>query len=122
MRTRGAPGGFGGLLGLGGDNEELAALLGLSAEELGELLADEELTLADVARDSGLGREELFDFLLAQAEENIEQAVDDGTVSRENADQFLDGLADTIDAFIDGLGFGGLGQGPFRGQATPGTP
>ena len=121
-RTRGVPGGFGSLLGLGGDNEELAALLELTAEELGELLADEELTLADVALDSGLGREELFGFLLAQAEESIEQAVDDGTVSRENADQFLDGLADTIDAFIDGRGFGGFGQGPFRGQATPGTP
>ena len=117
----GAPRGFGGggLFGLGGDNEELAGLLGLSIDELSELLADEETTLADVAADNGIPREELFDFLLAQVESNIEQAVSDGTLAQENADQFLNGIADTINGFIDGTGFGG--QRPFGRAATPET-
>ena len=117
--TRGAPGGF---LGLGGGNEELADFLGLSVEELAELLADEEPTLADVAADNGLSREDLFNFLLAQSESSIEQAVSDGTLSQENVDQILDGLAGTIDAFIDGTGFAGFGQRPFGGVATPEAP
>ena len=114
--TPGGGRGFGGFLGLGDSNEELADLLGLAVEELDELLADEETTLADVAADGGLSREELFNFLLAQAESNIEQAVSDGTIGQENADQFLDGLADTIDAFIDGTG---LGRRPFGGATAP---
>ena len=112
--------GGGGVLGLGGDNEELADLLGLSVDGLNELLADEGTTLADVAADNGLSRDELFNFLLAQAESNVEQAVSDGTLARENADQFLAGLADTINAFIDGTGFGG--RAPIGRAATPGSP
>lgn len=117
--TPGAGRGFSGFLGLGGSNEELADLLGLAVEELDELLADEETTLADVAADGGLSREDLAGFLLAQATENIQQAIADGSLTQENADQILSGLEDTIDAFIDGTGFGRrpLGEAPI--PATP---
>ncbi len=117
--TPGAPGGFGGFLGLGGGNEQLADFLGLSADDLTERLAEDETTPADIAEDSGRTREELFNFLLAQAEANIVQAVSDGTLTQENADQFLDGLTETIDGFINGTGIGGFGRGPFGGNATP---
>jgi uncharacterized protein YidB (DUF937 family) len=111
--TPGAPGGVGGFLGLGGNNEALAEFLGVSTDELADRLAED--SLADIAGENGVSREDLVEFLVAQAEANMDQAVADGTLTQENADQFLDGIQQTIENFIDGTGFG---QGPFGG----GTP
>jgi uncharacterized protein YidB (DUF937 family) len=108
-----APGGFGRFLGLGGNNEALAEFLGVSTDELADRLAED--SLAEIAGENGVSREDLVEFLVAQAEANIDQAVADGTLTQENADQFLDGIQQTIENFIDGTGFG---QGPFGG----GTP
>lgn len=119
--------GFGFGRGLGGQVglEAAAEALGMTADELSaELWAGR--TLADVAEEKGVDLVELQATVQAavQAEmqanmrEMIDQAVQNGTITQENADWLLEGLEN---GFFPGFGFGhGFGRGGFRGHGLRG--
>jgi hypothetical protein len=116
--------GLGGQVGL----DAAAGALGMTAEELSaELWAGK--TLADVAEEKGVDLVELQATVQAavQAEmqanmrEMIDQAVQNGTITQENADWLLEGLDNGfIPGFGFGHGFGHGGRGGMRGGGFPG--
>jgi hypothetical protein len=102
---RGMARGMGGQVGL----EAAAEVLGLTADELSAQLWGGE-TLADLAEAAGVDLQDVQDAVTAAHEaamrENIEQAVEDGNLTREHADWLLEGLDK---GFYGGRGFGGFG-------------
>lgn len=64
------------------DREELAAVLGLDADALGEQLRDGS-SLAEIAERQGVDVEVVIDLLVADAEARIADRIDDGTLSEE---------------------------------------
>ena len=93
-----------------GDHEWLAEQLGLTADELqAELEAGK--TIAELAEEKGV---DLDAARIEGMKERIQQAVEDGTMTQEQADWMLQGLEQ---GFMPGgrdFGFGGRG-GHFRG-------
>ena len=108
---------------LPGHQEWLAELLGMTVDELqAELEAGK--TITELAEEKGV------DLEAAQIEamkERIQQAVEDGTISQEQADWMLEGLEQGFMPGGRGFGFGGRGghfggfRG-FRGQSFPSIP
>jgi hypothetical protein len=109
--------GMGGQVGL----EAIAEALGMTADELSLQLWGGK-TIADLAEEKGVDLQVLQDAVTAAQEaatrDAIEQAVTDGTLSREQADWLLQGLDN---GYWGGHGFGGFGgrggfgHGGFRG-------
>jgi hypothetical protein len=120
LEGKGFDRGLGGQVGL----EAAANALGMTTEELSaELWAGK--TLADIAEEKGVDLVELQATVQAavQAEretamrEAINQAVENGTITQENADWLLEGLDK---GFIPGFGFGLGGRGGFHGHGPGG--
>lgn len=83
--------------------EGLADALGMSVEEL-QAAKDEGQTLAEIAGDNV---DALVDYLAGVRTDQIEQAVADGRITQERADERLEGLEDRIsDRIENGGGFG----------------
>jgi hypothetical protein len=87
--------------GLGADRGELAAFLGIDEEALHDALQSGQ-TLAQVAEANGKSRDDLKAFLRQQAADALNQAVTDGELTQDQADQKLAGLDANLDALIDG--------------------
>jgi hypothetical protein len=106
--------------GPGGDvaMEAIAEALGMTTDELSlQLWAGE--SLADLAEEAGVELQDLRDAVTAAQEaaqrDAIEQAVEEGTITREHADWLLEGL-DNGYWGGGGFGFGGHhGRGGFGG-------
>jgi hypothetical protein len=99
--------GIGGQVGL----EAAAEALGMTADELSTQLWGGK-TLADLAEAAGIDLQDVRDA--------IEQAVEDGTLTREHADWLLQGLDN---GYLGGHGFGHFGGHPgFRGFGGLGMP
>jgi hypothetical protein len=110
---RGFGRGMGGQVGL----EAAAEALGMTADELSTQLWGGK-TLADLAEEAGVDLQDVRDAVEAAQEaatrESIEQAVEDGILSREHADWLLEGLDN---GYWGGPGFGGCGgRGGFGGH------
>jgi hypothetical protein len=113
---RGFDRGFGGQIGL----EAIAEALGMTVDELSTQLWGGK-TLADLAEEAGVDLQDVRDAVEAAQEaatrDAIEQAVEDGNLSREHADWLLEGLDN---GFWGGHGFGGfggcVGRGGFHGR------
>jgi uncharacterized protein YidB (DUF937 family) len=90
---RGGPGRF--------DDGVAAQVLGLTTDELREQLKDGK-TLAEVATAQGVERQTLVDALVASATERLAQAVTDGTITQERADEMTARLPEMIDKVVDG--------------------
>ena len=117
--------GIGGEVGL----EAAAEALGMTAEELSTQLWGGK-TLADLAEEAGVDLQDVRDAVNAALEAAqrgaIEQAVEDGNLTREHADWLLEGLDN---GYWGGRGFGGFGGrggfgrfggfGAFGGLAPP---
>ena len=87
------------------DREALtAAALGMTVEEL-QAARDEGITMADLLEQQGLDRTTFADALQAEADKALAQAVSDGVITQEQADQ----LAEMGGRFMDG-GPGGHGE------------
>jgi hypothetical protein len=103
--------GFGGQVGL----EAAAEALGMTAEELSTELWGGK-SLADVAEEAGVDLQDVRDAVEAAHEravrDAIEQAVENGDLSREHANWLLEGLDN---GYWGGRGFGGC-RGGFRGH------
>ena len=97
--------GLGGQVGM----EAIAEALGMTTGELSTQLCGGK-TLADLAEEAGLELQDLRDAAEASQEaatrDSIEQAVEDGTITRAHADWLLEGLDN---GYWSGHGFGGFG-------------
>ena len=87
----GGPGGHDGHGGHGGGRglDVAAEALGMTHEELHTALEAEGATLAQVAEDRGVAVDPLVDALVTEEQEGIAQAVEDGRLTQEEADQRL---------------------------------
>ncbi|SOC49673.1 hypothetical protein SAMN05660748_2405 [Blastococcus aggregatus] len=112
------PGGGGGRGGVG--LEAAATALGMSEDELRTALEADGTTLADVAEDQGVPVGTLVDALVAGGQERIADAVEDGRITQEQADERLADLEERITERVEQEmpGFGGHGPGGHRGSAA----
>lgn len=95
----------------------IADVIGISVDEL-EAAKESGQTLAELAGDQ---LPALVDHLTVEATEKIEAAVAEGRITREQADEKLDGLSDRIQDRLENRdGFGRKGHGR-RGHHGPGV-
>jgi len=100
--------------------EAMAEVIGIDAEELHTALEDGQ-TPAEVAEANGVSRAELVDALVADITSHIEQAVEDGHLTQEEADERLADVEANAEAIADGERPEGMGPGgPGRGGPPPG--
>ena len=98
---------------IGGASEEFAAFLGISLEQLESELSAEGATPTSVAEAHGRTRDELKTFFTEQVQTQALEAVADGTMSLEDADNMIERLTASIDDIIDGkMPSGGPGGPP----------
>lgn len=96
------PGQFGGFL-FGSplhDDGELAAFLGISADQLREELNSGQ-TLAEVGEANGKSRDEMREFLTTQQEEHLQEAVDAGKLTAEEAEEVGARFAEHVERMLD---------------------
>jgi len=104
------PGGHGMMLGEG--LETAADALGVTESELLSALEDGQ-SIADVAEQRGGDVQEVVDTLVAAATERLDQAVEDGRVDEDRAEEIKAALPDRIAAMVEREGFPGRwGRGP----------
>jgi hypothetical protein len=95
-------GGFRG--GRGGQPGALAEALGMTVDEVHAALAG---TIAELADSQGMTLEEVVDALIAPVIERIQQAVDDGRITQEQADERIEQMEKKLlEALESGSGFG----------------
>jgi hypothetical protein len=99
-----------------------AEYIGLGEDELRERLAEGQ-SLAEIARAEGKSVDGLKQALIGEAEESLNQAVEDEELTRERADEILERLREHVDDFVNGeLGLrrrGDLGPPPaFFGRSA----
>jgi lambda repressor-like predicted transcriptional regulator len=73
----------------------LADALGMTPQELRDALAEGQ-TIAELAEEQGMSLDELVEVLVAPALERTEQAVDNGRITQERADEMVENLSDRI--------------------------
>jgi hypothetical protein len=78
-----------------------AEYLGLSQAELRERLEDGQ-SLAEIARAEGKSVDALKRALIDEAEESLDQAVEDDELTRGQADEILERLREHVDDFVEG--------------------
>jgi hypothetical protein len=91
--------------------EAAAEYLGLTNAELRERLEDGQ-SLAEIARAEDKSVDGLKQALLDDAEQRLDEAVEDGELTRARADDILERLRERIDDFVE-RGFEGRGPGHF---------
>jgi polyhydroxyalkanoate synthesis regulator phasin len=116
MMGRGMMGrGFGlGMMGDSGDSLIAVAAdkLGMTVDELTTQLKDGK-TVADLAQEKGVDLQTIVDAFLASRQEWLSQAVTDGKITQEQADQMLENMREMIEDHLTGempmYGPGGCG-------------
>ena len=99
--------------GAGVISDAITNLLGMSQEELyAERSAGK--TLSEIAQEKGVTDQELIDAMLAGREEVVNQAVQDGRITQEQADWMLEKMKATT-PFMLSNPFGPGGMGGMRG-------
>lgn len=124
----GGPGGGRGR-GLGQAELEAAAnVLGMTTDELSTALQSGK-TLEELAQAANVDVQDVKDAIQAahatEMRSRIQQALDDGTITQENADWLLEGLDKGFIGVPGGFGFGGPhgpGFGPDTNQTPPAQP
>lgn len=104
------PGGHGMMLGRGLDT--VADALGVTDAELRSAL-EEGMSIADVAEDQGVDVQEVVDALVAAATERLDQAVEDGRLEEDRAEEIKAALPQRVAAMVEREGLPGRGgRGP----------
>jgi hypothetical protein len=123
---RGPGGGRGPMGGVG--LEAAAGVLGMTTDELTTALQGGK-TLEEIADEAGVDIQDVQDAIQAahatEMRERIQQAVNDGTITQENADWLLEGLDKGFIGGPGGFGLGGHhgpGFGPAPNQAPTAEP
>jgi len=98
--------------------EPAAEALGVTTEELRELLPG--TSLAAIAEDQGVAVEEVEAAIVTAAQERIDQALEDGKIDADRATQMTEGITDRVDDLVNRVvsenGERGFGKhGGFRG-------
>ncbi|NEK56745.1 hypothetical protein GCU56_02495 [Geodermatophilus sabuli] len=106
---RGGHGGGGRL-----DLSAAATALGMTEEELRDALEVDDTSLADVAEEQGVQVDTLVDALVEEQRARIAQAVEDGDLSQEEADQRLADLEERVAQRVDSDDWGHHGRGGGR--------
>ena len=91
---RGFAFGFGGI-------STVAESLGIGEDELRAALADGQ-TIADVAEEQGVDVQDVVDDIVAAQRERLDEAVAEGDLTQEEADEFLAGAEERVTAFVNG--------------------
>ncbi len=122
--------GFGPLRGIGVIGDAFAAAaktLDMSTDELRAALRDGK-SIADVAEEKDVDTDKVVDAMVAAVRAELDQAVDDGKITREHAGERLEALRDRVSAFVNGefsrVGERGgfFGPGPGRWHRDGGRP
>lgn len=104
--------------------EAAAKVLNMTTDELTAALESGK-TLEQVAEDAGVDFADVQEAIQAahatEMRTRIQQAVEDGTITQENADWLLEGLDKGFVGVPGGFGFGGP-QGPRPGQGPAAQP
>jgi hypothetical protein len=96
------PGGFGrGHWFHGGDPPALAESLGVDEDELRDALRDGR-TIAEVAEEQGVDVQDVVDAVVAAHQERVDEAVADGDLTQEDADELMAGAEERVTAFVNG--------------------
>lgn len=82
---------------------EVAEFLGVEPEQIREGLRDGQ-SLAQIAEANGKSRDELKSFLTSQLQERLNEAVADGKITQERADEKLENFQERVDDLIDRTG------------------
>lgn len=91
--------------------ETLADVIGVDAETIKAALADGQ-TIAEIAADNGVDRQTVIDALTARSQEFLADAVADGRITQEEADEKAAEAATRIEGLVDGeIEFRGRGHG-----------
>ena len=120
-RPEGGPGGPGGPMGHGrGPGLSVAAeAIGIEESALAEALQGGQ-TIADVARANDVDVQTVIDAIVAEMNSHLDQAVSDGRLTQEQADERKAGAAERATALVNGERPAG-GPGGFGGP-PPGAP
>ncbi|SHG19098.1 hypothetical protein [Geodermatophilus nigrescens] len=117
----GGRGGHGGP-GFGAGLSVAAETLGLSEDELRTALEADDASLATVAADQGVAVEDLTAALVQAAQERLDEAVADGRLTQEEADERAADLESRIAELVESTDLGAPGgSGGFGGRGGPGA-
>lgn len=100
--------------------EPLAEILGMDADALREALRSGS-TLAEVAADQGVAVDTVVGAIVESKTERIESAVEEGRLTREQADERLADLEESVTTRVE-EGRPERGDDGFRGRGGPGGP
>ena len=98
------------------DLETAATALDMTPDELRTALEPEGATLADVAETQDVDLDTLIDALVRVQEERIAQAVEDGRLPQDEADQRLADLEEQVTERVNSADLGGRGHHGPRGR------
>ena len=115
----GGRGGHGGPGGSGAGLSVAAETLGLSEDDLRTALEADDATLASVAADQGVAVEDLTAALVQAAQERLDEAVADGRLTQEEADERAADLESRIAELVESTDLGD--RGGFGGRGGPGA-
>lgn len=96
-----------GLVHIGEVLEDVGELLGTSVEELRDALSGGQ-SLAEIAEAHGVSEEDLKAFLVGLVEDHLAEAVENGGLSQEQADEALERASELIDRLVNQEGVGTL--------------
>lgn len=107
---------------MGHDGQSLidvaAEKLEMSVQDLFAELQDGK-SIADVANEKGVDPQDIIDTYLAQLEENLKQAVEDGNLTQNQADWMLEQATERVPDHVNNT-WEGHGPGGFRDGGRPG--
>jgi polyhydroxyalkanoate synthesis regulator phasin len=89
------------LFGPGGNLSTLAESLGIDEDELRSELQDGK-TIAEIAEEQGVDVQDVIDDIVAAQRERLDEAVADGDLTQDEADEILAGAEDRVTAFVNG--------------------
>ena len=115
----GGRGGHGGPGGSGAGLSVAAETLGLSEDDLRTALEADDATLASVAAEQGVAVEDLTAALVQAAQERLDEAVADGRLTQEEADERAADLESRIAELVESTDLGD--RGGFGGRGGPGA-
>ena len=103
--------------------ETAAEVIGIEVDALGDAVREGQ-SLAEVAEANGSSAQAVIDALVAEMNSRLDQAIEDGKLTAERADEIRTDAPDHITAMVNGefegrKGFGrhhGMGPGPGFGQ------
>jgi uncharacterized protein YidB (DUF937 family) len=84
-----------------GDMSTVAESLGISEDELRAALADGQ-TIAEIAEEQGVDVQDVIDDIVAAQRERVDEAVAEGRLTQEEADELLAGAEERVTAFVNG--------------------